>query len=404
MPPRRSTRSASVQPAPPPDPKPPSSKRKRSQPTEIVEVVIEQENVKPPSRTRRSTSAAPAPATKRASSRKKSLEDVPEGDGDEEELEESPPVKKARPSLGTGDEREEEEEVPKAKSGRTSKAGATRKGSVKPDSAARVSSRRTSAKKADSDDEDYDDAKPAKPAARARTSRASSTAKAKAPSSATRSTGRSIRTLKTKQTEEMEHEEPDPNEVIEDSEDELLGSQRPPSRRVAVKVERPDPSQSSSKTPSSRRASSIRPSQELSSGSTSRSRTISDKDIQPSRHDDVQVEPEAPPSRQPVKARTPIPEDEEEDADGAGAVGQDSVMEEDRPIVEEERSLFDGIQHPPPTQSQAEDEPKGPQPRLTIHKMVLVNFKSYAGRQEIGPFHKVWFCAALIVSELKCGL
>ena len=32
--------------------------------------------------------------------------------------------------------------------------------------------------------------------------------------------------------------------------------------------------------------------------------------------------------------------------------------------------------------------PAGPKPRLTIHKLVLVNFKSYAGRQEIGPFHK----------------
>jgi hypothetical protein len=27
--------------------------------------------------------------------------------------------------------------------------------------------------------------------------------------------------------------------------------------------------------------------------------------------------------------------------------------------------------------------------RLTISKLVLINFKSYAGRQEIGPFHKV---------------
>ena len=27
-------------------------------------------------------------------------------------------------------------------------------------------------------------------------------------------------------------------------------------------------------------------------------------------------------------------------------------------------------------------------PRLVIEKMVLINFKSYAGRQEIGPFHK----------------
>lgn len=32
--------------------------------------------------------------------------------------------------------------------------------------------------------------------------------------------------------------------------------------------------------------------------------------------------------------------------------------------------------------------PARPTPRLTIHKLVLVNFKSYAGRQEIGPFHK----------------
>lgn len=30
-----------------------------------------------------------------------------------------------------------------------------------------------------------------------------------------------------------------------------------------------------------------------------------------------------------------------------------------------------------------------PKKRLVIHKLVLVDFKSYAGRQEIGPFHKV---------------
>ncbi|EPQ25894.1 uncharacterized protein PFL1_06567 [Pseudozyma flocculosa PF-1] len=33
-------------------------------------------------------------------------------------------------------------------------------------------------------------------------------------------------------------------------------------------------------------------------------------------------------------------------------------------------------------------KPAGPLKRLIIHKMVLNNFKSYAGRQEIGPFHK----------------
>ena len=31
----------------------------------------------------------------------------------------------------------------------------------------------------------------------------------------------------------------------------------------------------------------------------------------------------------------------------------------------------------------------GPKKRLVIHKLALVDFKSYAGRQEIGPFHKV---------------
>jgi hypothetical protein len=35
------------------------------------------------------------------------------------------------------------------------------------------------------------------------------------------------------------------------------------------------------------------------------------------------------------------------------------------------------------------EKPKGPKSRLVIHKLMLVNFKSYAGRQEIGPFHKV---------------
>ena len=47
---------------------------------------------------------------------------------------------------------------------------------------------------------------------------------------------------------------------------------------------------------------------------------------------------------------------------------------------------------PPQRLSQAAPvaaEPEGPKARLVIHKMVLVNFKSYAGGQDIGPFHKV---------------
>lgn len=36
---------------------------------------------------------------------------------------------------------------------------------------------------------------------------------------------------------------------------------------------------------------------------------------------------------------------------------------------------------------QPSEKPQGPVPRLTIHKIVLINFKSYAGVVNIGPFH-----------------
>ncbi|KDR85857.1 hypothetical protein GALMADRAFT_109359 [Galerina marginata CBS 339.88] len=57
---------------------------------------------------------------------------------------------------------------------------------------------------------------------------------------------------------------------------------------------------------------------------------------------------------------------------------------------EEEKSLFDPIPMPVPSSlpQTMPEEPSGPKSRLVIHKITLVNFKSYAGRQEIGPFHK----------------
>lgn len=57
----------------------------------------------------------------------------------------------------------------------------------------------------------------------------------------------------------------------------------------------------------------------------------------------------------------------------------------------EETSLFDPPPMPEPSNlpRTIPEEPTGPKSRLVIYKMVLVNFKSYAGRQEIGPFHKV---------------
>ena len=60
--------------------------------------------------------------------------------------------------------------------------------------------------------------------------------------------------------------------------------------------------------------------------------------------------------------------------------------------IEEDVSLLDQIKQSPrpvPSRAPEPEAPKGPRARLVIHKLVLNDFKSYAGRQEIGPFHKV---------------
>uniref|UniRef100_A0A452ZFJ1 RecF/RecN/SMC N-terminal domain-containing protein n=2 Tax=Magnoliopsida TaxID=3398 RepID=A0A452ZFJ1_AEGTS len=43
---------------------------------------------------------------------------------------------------------------------------------------------------------------------------------------------------------------------------------------------------------------------------------------------------------------------------------------------------------PPPSPSPASSPGRPAKPRLFIQEMVLRNFKSYAGEQRIGPFHK----------------
>lgn len=89
--------------------------------------------------------------------------------------------------------------------------------------------------------------------------------------------------------------------------------------------------------------------------------------------DDVEVYPirksqKPPPPPQPELTQPPADEEEEE----------------------EEFNLVDRIPMPDPEALALTipAQPSGPRPRLTIHKIVMVNFKSYAGRQEIGPFHK----------------
>ena len=66
---------------------------------------------------------------------------------------------------------------------------------------------------------------------------------------------------------------------------------------------------------------------------------------------------------------------------------------------EEEKSLFEPppMPEPPSLPKTMPEEPSGPKARLVIHKMALVNFKSYARRQEIGPFHKVSFRSIIVL-------
>ncbi|KAF8633608.1 hypothetical protein AX15_001396 [Amanita polypyramis BW_CC] len=76
--------------------------------------------------------------------------------------------------------------------------------------------------------------------------------------------------------------------------------------------------------------------------------------------------PKSSPKKQRQPAREPIEEGEEE-----------------------EKSLFEPPPvAPAPNAMLPPEEPSDPKSRLMIHKMALVNFKSYAGRQVIGPFHK----------------
>lgn len=107
----------------------------------------------------------------------------------------------------------------------------------------------------------------------------------------------------------------------------------------------------------------------------------------------------------PLEHNSPVAEDDMDDLDGfqeefhqtprrAPRQSQQSQATPKRPAPplkeEEEMSLLEPRVRPTSVmQPPAPEEQSGPKPRLVIHKMVLVNFKSYAGRQEIGPFHKV---------------
>ncbi|KAF8870390.1 RecF/RecN/SMC N terminal domain-containing protein [Gymnopilus junonius] len=350
MPPRRSSRapSASVEPTPietlP-------AKRKRGQRAD-PEVEEKENAAKPPSRTRRGSSvrsSVPPPSKARKSSRSQtSLPDVAESDN-EEQSEAPPPVKKARPSNEheVKEESAEEEEV-----------------EVKPKRGRRAASVAKSTRAADMD---VDEETPSKPASRRTSSR-------KAAVSFGSRTTTSVGSAKSGEASGSARvEEP----VVDISEEEDV------------------------KPAKGRRSTKRAPSKSLQSDDEdgdAMSDYNEDGDVKPARRGRKAKAPVARKGKAPAKP-APVEEGSDEDLEPPppaqprikssqkAAVEPTPEVEEEE---EEEKSLFD----PPPAPSQSTlpppppEEPAGPKARLVIHKMALVNFKSYAGRQEIGPFHK----------------
>lgn len=396
MPPRRSTRSVSVQPPPAVSAEKPSSKRKRTQAGEEDN----QENIKPPSRARK-TSAPPTSRTRTSARSRKSLEDVSESD-EEQDPGAQPPIKKPRPSAepeeSTGED-EEEDEVKPIKGRRAPARKAAAPAVVK-------KGRGAAAKLVEVKEENIEVEVPIKGR------RSNPPPKL--------SNGRPSRRSRSAQVVESEPDGQAGSALDSDFEDPKPPS-RNPSRRSkktlesaddGEHVDEPKPSRGSRKPPS--RAASTAPSTKprppprTAGPSRSRSKakfvevTTDDEELPP--HPSSSHSNQIP--QNPTIVEQP-PSDDDAEADNVAALvaGESEVSDGGRSATqsrqhlkvaepeddEEEHSLLDPPVVLPPSQVQLAlpEEPEGPKPRLVIHKMALVNFKSYAGRQEIGPFHKV---------------
>lgn len=104
-------------------------------------------------------------------------------------------------------------------------------------------------------------------------------------------------------------------------------------------------------------------------------------------------EPVQSPQATKQSSHTEIDDEDAEEADktitleSSDSAGNLPPVTPPRPTASQDPSSS-RIPPTPGPSTQQPPKPTGPKPRLTIHKLVLVNFKSYAGRQEIGPFHK----------------
>ncbi|KAF8640540.1 hypothetical protein AX17_000202 [Amanita inopinata Kibby_2008] len=368
MPPRRSSRStrASVEPS---QAEILPAKRKRGQ-TSKQTVEETESTVKPASKaknaSRRSASVSTSvPKTRTSSRGKTSLPDLVESEV-EEDTDVLPAKKRSRPSREvqqvvkqeSDSEEEEEEEVLEKKPAAASKRG------------------KQSKQAAD------------KPEAKSTRTRASN-ANGSAPVS-NRSTRSSRRGRVEEPTREVEEEDEDEQEVQRLT----LSNAAAKSRgRIVKKYDSGDDHDLDTAMGSKDEETkpNIRNGRKAASMIPSGKRRKPQKDT--TEQSEEQPDPEVPASAEAVSANGIESEDHSSIAN-AKVSPKNTPMpeqpEEAEEEEEEEKSLFEPPPIPTPvsTAPAAPEEPPGPKTRLMIHKMALVNFKSYAGRQEIGPFHK----------------
>ncbi|EPQ60070.1 hypothetical protein GLOTRDRAFT_112842 [Gloeophyllum trabeum ATCC 11539] len=368
MPPRRSTRATRSSAEPAPVAATTSTKRKRNPPTAEVHEEEEQENViaAAPQKSRKESTRSSSKTGMTA--RRKPLKEVPEVDEVEQK---EPPPKKHRQ-----DEEEEEEEKPR---------GRGRKASAAPPTKSEPAKRRATARKV-ADAVEEDDPTPPK-SRRAKTTAGKAKAIAQPSGSSAKGptrSSRSSRKVKVEESEEVDHlEDQGADETLTDDEardaEENHSSQRGRSQAKETKSRKRSDQRVSATTASSTVSSAAGTLSRLSDGHVNEE----DRSVD---GDNARGDPSTP--------------EKDEGSDEELAAAQ--LSDEERPATppaskeqEEEKSLLDGpdvplkSQHAPSSHQVKEpEEPQGPKARLVIHKLVLVNFKSYAGRQEIGPFHK----------------
>ncbi|EST05106.1 RecF/RecN/SMC, N-terminal [Kalmanozyma brasiliensis GHG001] len=252
-----------------------------------------------------------------------------------------------------------------------------------------------------------------------RLSRSSAATKAKPSTAASSRSRRRIQESEDEKESEEEEEEDDEDEDDEDDDEELDTPVKPVSKsRSSKSAAKPTSRASAARTKAPAAAKKVTPPPIKTSKSRAKRVVESedeeeeededavDESLSLARDDDEEDEEDeviqSPTARRGVKAAKPataakakaLPVKKEEEADESDA--SDVSFKEARSVTPEPATASSQDVPQTPSSSLLKQiatpakpaAPAGPLKRLVIHKMVLNDFKSYAGRQEIGPFHK----------------